>query len=66
MGFAVTAAFPAEEQPMGFVLMFVVFATGVAAFVYGGADDSPGLQLLGALLALGAVAFAVRRVRRRT
>ena len=39
-------------------------ATGVAGLVYGEADDSPGLQLLGVLLALGAVALGVRAARR--
>jgi hypothetical protein len=38
-------------------------ALGVAAVVYGEADDSPGLQLLGVLLAVGAVAAGVRSVR---
>ncbi|WP_405426107.1 hypothetical protein [Micromonospora sp. NBC_00617] len=38
----------------------------IAALVYAGADDSPGLQLIGALLVVGAVVFAVRTVRRGT
>jgi membrane protein implicated in regulation of membrane protease activity len=46
------------------VLTAVVVAVGVAAFVYGGADDSPGLQLIGAVLTLGALALAVRSFRR--
>ncbi|MDI6103146.1 hypothetical protein QLQ12_31480 [Actinoplanes sp. NEAU-A12] len=50
---------------MTYVLVILVCVTGVAAFVYGGADDSPGLQLLGAVLVLGALALAVRRARRR-
>ncbi|MGC4892632.1 hypothetical protein [Micromonospora sp. DT31] len=37
---------------------------GVAGFVYGEADDSPGLQLLSALFVIGAVAVGVRVVRR--
>nr|WP_231747513.1 LPXTG cell wall anchor domain-containing protein [Auraticoccus cholistanensis] len=41
-------------------------ALGVAAVVAGGADDSPGLQLLGVLLAVGGVVLAVRSRRRRT
>jgi hypothetical protein len=40
-------------------------ALGVAAVVYGEADDSPGLQLIGALLAVTAVALGVRALRRR-
>ena len=39
-------------------------ALGVAAVVYGEADDSPGLQFLGAVLVVGAVAFGVRSARR--
>ena len=39
------------------VLVLVVGAAGMAA---GEADDSPGLQLLGALLIVGAVVLAVR------
>ena len=39
-------------------------ATGVAGLVHGEADDSPGLQLLGILLALGAAALGVRAARR--
>ena len=37
---------------------------GVLGIVYGEADDSPGLQLLGVVLVLGAVVFGVRAVRR--
>jgi len=51
---------------MTYVFVALAVVIGVAAFVYGGADDSPGLQLLGALLVLGAVVLAVRRIRRRT
>ncbi|TWJ22878.1 hypothetical protein [Micromonospora endolithica] len=39
-------------------------AIGVAGFVYGGADDSPGLQLLSGLIVIGAVALGVRTARR--
>ncbi len=39
-------------------------AIGVAAVVLGEADDSPGLQLLGALFVIGAITFGVRAVRR--
>jgi hypothetical protein len=38
-------------------------ALGVAAVVYGESDDSPGLQLIGVLLAVGAVTLGVRSVR---
>ncbi|GAA4966169.1 hypothetical protein [Actinoplanes utahensis] len=50
---------------MRYVFVVLAVVTGVAAFLYGGADDSPGLQLLGALLAGGAIAVGVRQVRRR-
>jgi drug/metabolite transporter (DMT)-like permease len=49
---------------MKYVLASLVAVLGVAAFLYGGADDSPGLQLIGALLVLGAAAFSVRTARR--
>ncbi|SCG36505.1 hypothetical protein [Micromonospora humi] len=39
-------------------------ALGVAGLVYGEADDSPGLQLLSALLVIGAVAVVARHARR--
>ncbi|MEU5567427.1 hypothetical protein [Micromonospora musae] len=39
-------------------------AIGVAAVVYGEADDSPGLQLLGALLVIATIGFGVRMIRR--
>lgn len=38
---------------------------GVAAVVAGEADDSPGLQGLGVLLAVGAAVYGVRVLRRR-
>jgi multisubunit Na+/H+ antiporter MnhB subunit len=39
-------------------------ALGIAAVIYGGHDDSPGLQLIGLVLVVGAVVFGVRAVRR--
>ena len=50
---------------MRYVLAALTAALGVAAFVYGGYDDSPGLQGIGALLVVGAITFAVRAARRR-
>lgn len=47
------------------VIAALVVALGLAAVVAGEADDSPGLQGIGVLLAVGAVVVAVRRVRRR-
>jgi hypothetical protein len=45
---------------VGTWLIFV--ALGVAAIVYGGMDDSPGLQLIGVLIVLGATALVGRRL----
>ena len=42
----------------------LAIAIGVAGMALGEADDSPGLQGLGLLLILGAIAFSVRTVRR--
>jgi ABC-type transport system involved in cytochrome c biogenesis permease component len=44
-------------------LAMLVVATGVAAVMLGGADDSPGLQLIGVLLVVGTVALSVRTAR---
>ncbi len=38
-------------------------ALGVAGIVYGEADDSPGLQLIGGLFVVGAIVLTVRTVR---
>jgi hypothetical protein len=38
---------------------------GVLAFLYGGYDDSPGLQLIGVLLIVGALTIGYRTARRR-
>ena len=46
------------------VALLVMLAVGVAGIVLGEGDDSPGLQGLGLLVAAGAVALAVRTVRR--
>ena len=39
-------------------------ALGVAAVLYGGVDDSPGLQLIGVAIVLGTIVLTVRAVRR--
>jgi peptidoglycan/LPS O-acetylase OafA/YrhL len=49
---------------MGYLVAGLVFVLGVAAVVGGGADDSPGLQLIGVVLAAGAIVLAVRAARR--
>ncbi|MEV0325236.1 hypothetical protein AB0H63_02135 [Micromonospora echinospora] len=46
------------------VVALLAVALGVAGIVLGEADDSPGLQLLGALLVVGAVGCGVRLARR--
>ncbi|MDX2356213.1 hypothetical protein [Dietzia sp. PP-33] len=40
--------------------VLAAIALGGAAVVYGGADDSPGLQGIGALAVIGATAVALR------
>jgi hypothetical protein len=49
---------------MTLLLAVLLAAVGAAAVVLGGADDSPGLQGLGCLLVVGALALGVRAVRR--
>jgi drug/metabolite transporter (DMT)-like permease len=44
--------------------VILAIALGVAAIVYGEHDDSPGAQLIGVLLIVGAVVLGVRMVRR--
>ena len=46
------------------VVALLAIAIGVAGVVYGEADDSPGLQLIGVVIILVAMALAVRAVRR--
>jgi hypothetical protein len=50
---------------MRLLLALVLFAVGVAAVVAGGADDSPGLQGLGVLIAVGALVLGTRGMRAR-
>ena len=50
---------------MKYIVAVLLVAIGVVGIAAGGADDSPGLQLLGALLVLGAILLAVRAVRDR-
>jgi peptidoglycan/LPS O-acetylase OafA/YrhL len=44
--------------------VLALFAVGVLAVVLGGADDSPGLQGIGALFVIAAVVLGVRAFRR--
>ncbi|MER7443691.1 hypothetical protein [Micromonospora avicenniae] len=43
----------------------LAIALGVAGVVFGEADDSPGLQALGAALVIATIVFGVRLVLRR-
>ena len=47
-----------------YLLVMLVIAVGAAAIVYGEAVDSPGGQLVGVLLVVGAIVLGVRMVRR--
>ena len=49
---------------MKYFAVILAVALGVTVIVYGGHDDSPGAQLIGVLLIVGAVAVVVRMVRR--
>ena len=49
---------------MNYFAVILAIALGVAVIVYGGHDDSPGAQLIGVLLIVGAVVLGVRMVRR--
>ena len=50
---------------MRYLPAVLLLVLGIAAVGYGGADDSPGLQGIGVLLAVGAVVLMVRIRRRR-
>ena len=50
---------------MRWIGLLLVIVLGVAAIVYGGHDDSPGLQGIGLLLAVGALAWGMRTILRR-
>ena len=45
---------------MKYLVVILAIPLGVAGIVYGGVDDSPGGQLLGVVLIVGAVAVGVR------
>ena len=49
---------------MKYFVAILAIAIGVAGIVAGGVDDSPGLQLLGVLIIIGAVALGVMTVLR--
>ncbi len=49
---------------MQVLLTVLAIVIGVAAIVLGEGDDSPGLQLLGVLFVVGAIALRVRTAQR--
>jgi hypothetical protein len=49
---------------MKYAVVVLAAVLGVAAILYGGADDSPGLQLIGAVLVIAAIVYGVRTARR--
>ncbi|MGA8117072.1 MAG: hypothetical protein WCA46_25840 [Actinocatenispora sp.] len=49
---------------MKYVLAVLVAALGIAVILYGGSDDSPGAQLIGLVLVVGAAAFRIRAILR--
>ena len=49
---------------MKYLLAVLAIAIGVAGIVAGGIDDSPGAQLIGLLIIIGAVVLGVRHFRR--
>jgi hypothetical protein len=49
---------------LSYLVAVLVLAVGAAGIVAGEADDSPGLQLLGALLVIGAIVVGARTARR--
>ena len=51
---------------MKYLVAVLLAALGTAGIVAGGADDSPGLQLLGVLVIAWAVVLGLRTARRQT
>jgi hypothetical protein len=49
---------------MKYFVAILAIALGVAGIVAGGIDDSPGLQLIGVVIIVAAVALGVRMARR--
>ena len=48
---------------MTYLIALLATALGVAGIVLGEADDSPGLQLIGVVLIVGAVALGIKTAR---
>jgi hypothetical protein len=49
---------------MTYLVAILAIAIGVAAIVAGGVDDSPGGQLIGVVIIVGAVVLGVRMIQR--
>jgi hypothetical protein len=49
---------------MTYLVAILAIAIGVAAIVAGGVDDSPGAQLIGVVIIIGAVVLGVRMIKR--
>jgi len=49
---------------MKYVVAVVAVVLGAAGVIYGASDDSPGLQLIGVLLIMGAIAASILSARR--
>ena len=56
---------PQPSIRLAVVGLIAAIVVGVACVLYGGADDSPGLQLMGLVVIATAVALTVRRARDR-
>jgi hypothetical protein len=55
---------PLTGDPLKYLIAVLAIALGVAGIVYGEADDSPGLQLIGVALVVAAVAMGIRTAQR--
>jgi hypothetical protein len=55
---------PLTGKPLKYLVALLAIALGVAGIVYGEADDSPGLQLIGVALVVAAVAMGIRSAQR--
>jgi len=49
---------------MKYLIALLATALGVASVVLGEADDSPGLQLIGVVLIVGAIVLSIRTAQR--
>jgi len=49
---------------MNYLIALLITVLGVAGMVLGEADDSPGLQFIGVVLIVGAVALSIRTAQR--